>query len=308
VGGRIARPIRDEPSMTSTATTKIEQIGFKQAAQIASMPVSERLDFIAEGLPIIFESASSLMAAVRALDGLESHPRETEILEGHAVEECAKLLILVDLVRCPPWRMPAQIGRMMSWFYNHQARLICAEAQFWKPVSLGQLQTYINNSRSTYYLEGGISEFIMPNWALFQREATLYADVIGNEDAGRVWSSPLEPRPQRGLFELQAWRVADALDAFGLPSHKGVDVLQQTWGSVHFDDAVNWSETERLYDEMASAADKAGLLTNRLTKDHQRSLYDRWQMPMYELDFSPIRVTLEEMRDRREAAFWSEVY
>ncbi len=153
----------------ATTTTKIEQIGFKQAAQISNMSAKERLDFIAGGLPIVFASAQSLMAASRALG---DHPREAEILEGHAVEECAKLLILVDLLRCPPKRIAARIGPMMRWFYSHQARLIYAEAQSWKPVTGAQLQEYVDHHRPTYYLEGGMSEYIMPNWTLFRREWT----------------------------------------------------------------------------------------------------------------------------------------
>ncbi len=102
-------------------TTNVKQIGFKQAAQIANMTGAARLAFIAEGLPIIFESAKSLMAASRAL---ETFPRERSILEGHAAEECAKILILVDLVRCPPKRSAALTGTMMRWFYSHLARII----------------------------------------------------------------------------------------------------------------------------------------------------------------------------------------
>lgn len=285
--------------MTITPT-KIEQIGFKQAAQISNMPATARLDFIAEGLPIIFESAKSLMTAAGAL---KDHPREAEILEGHAVEECAKILILIDLVRCPPKRMAARIGPMMGWFYNHQARLIYAKAQSWKPVSVAQLQEYVNHHRPTYYLEGGMSEFIMPNWALFQREWTLYADVIGNEDAGPVWSSPLEPRLGGFNIEPQAWRVIDALDAFGLLSRTGADILRQTWGTTRFEGAANWTTTQALYRAMATAAEAAGILRDRVTEAHAASLHSGWQMPMYELDFSPIKVTLEDIRERREQAF-----
>lgn len=51
----------------------------------------------------------------------------------------------------------------------------------------------------------------------------------------------------------------------------------------------------------------AGLLQDRLSEAHVSTLYGGWQMPMYEIDFSPIPVTLEEIKAQRDAAFWNEV-
>jgi hypothetical protein len=36
-------------------------------------------------------------------------------------------------------------------------------------------------------------------------------------------------------------------------------------------------------------------------------LYQDWQIPMYNLDFSIIPVTLEELRAEQEAEYWSMV-
>ena len=63
------------------------------------MKHAEWLDFIAEGLPIILSSARSFWSAE---EKLADNPREASVLEGFAEEECAKALILLDLVRCPP--------------------------------------------------------------------------------------------------------------------------------------------------------------------------------------------------------------
>lgn len=195
---------------------------------------------------------------------------------------------------------------MMKWFYSHLARLIYAEAQMWRPVSFEQLQEYVDHHRPTHYLEGDFSEYIMPNMTLFRRESSLYADVIGNEDAGPAWSSPALFHSGLTAFEPMAWRVADALDAFGLLSRDGVEILSRTWGAVHFQGATDWSEVQPLYLKMAKACEDAHLLQDRLTSDHQSTLYGSWQMPMYEIDFSTIPVTLEGLKAARERAFWSE--
>lgn len=164
-------------------------IGLRRAKLLCNMPHSDRLSFIAEGLPIIFESASSLM---RASQLLTDNPREAEILEGHAEEECAKLLILIDLARCLGKRVAARAGPMMHWFYDHLARLIYANAQQWRATTARELQSYIDQERKSHYLEGEYSEYIMPNWTLFQRETALYADVAAGEDGGHNGCRPRE--------------------------------------------------------------------------------------------------------------------
>lgn len=120
----------------------------------------DRLELIADGLPIILDSAGSL---IRAAQSLREFPRESTMLESHAEEECAKALILIDIVRCPSHKVPDRIGKMMRWFYDHLAQLIYAKAQSWKPVTAADLQLYVDNDRPTHYLEGDYGEFIAPN-------------------------------------------------------------------------------------------------------------------------------------------------
>lgn len=36
-------------------------------------------------------------------------------------------------------------------------------------------------------------------------------------------------------------------------------------------------------------------------------LYLSWQLPMYRMDFKRIEVPLDELKDQRDANFWSEV-
>ena len=201
---------------------------------ICNMPADQRLEFIAEGLPILFKSAKSLSMASRAL---EQFPREAEILEGHCEEECAKILILVDIIRCPKKRAAECVGPMMQWFYDHLARLIYAEAQGWKPGNARQLQEYIDRERRSHYLEGEYGEFIMPNWALFQRESSLYADVVVDEDADPVWNSPVR---WRGGYSSRSFLVVEALEAFGVFTSEGLKVMAEVWGK-HDVGEVEWT-------------------------------------------------------------------
>jgi hypothetical protein len=61
----------------------------KRGWLLAEMPSRERLDVVAEGLPILLKSADDLLAASTEL---KRHPRAASILEGHATEELAKIL------------------------------------------------------------------------------------------------------------------------------------------------------------------------------------------------------------------------
>ncbi len=128
-----------------------ENIGLKQGKALANLTSSKQLDLIAEGLPVLMNSARELLEASRLLNGKD---RAANILEGLAIEEIAKILILIDIVRCPSKIRSSRIGPMMSWFYDHLARLIYFEAQTWKPVNGKQLQEYVNGHRESHYLEG----------------------------------------------------------------------------------------------------------------------------------------------------------
>jgi hypothetical protein len=94
------------------------------------------------------------------------------------------------------------------------------------------LQGYVDNDRKTYYLEGGYGEYIMPNWDIFLRESTLYADVIGQEDAEPTWNAPHSMAlPDMLNFMPTAFRVVDALDAVGALSEAGSKIISDVWGA-----------------------------------------------------------------------------
>jgi len=54
---------------------------------------------------------SPLLAASKAL---VERDRAATILKGHAMEEVAKILILMDIVRCPPKLRGERVGPMMG--------------------------------------------------------------------------------------------------------------------------------------------------------------------------------------------------
>jgi hypothetical protein len=283
-------------------TRKASDIGIGKAKVICSMPADQRLEFIAQGLPILFESAKSLVMASQAL---KQFPREAEILGGHCAEECAKILILVDIIRCPKKRAAERLGPMMKWFYDHLARLIYAKAQGWKPVNARQLQEYIDSDRQSHYLEGEYDELIMPNWELFARESSLYADVMVEEDGESMWHSPVrvwEGDCRGNYLPTTSFRVVEALEAFGVFTIEGLKIMAEVWGKHDVEGEVGGvTLTRDLYLKLAKRLETAGLIREHATREHEHDLINNWQLPMYNMDFSMESARLEELRDQREA-------
>ena len=131
---------------------KLIKIGVGQAKRLCQMPHEKRLAFIAEGLPIILSSAQSLWQASRHLE--KENPREASVLQGLAVEEAAKALILVDAARCPSHLVASRIGPIVQWFTDHLARLIYSEAITWRPVNVAQLREYVDSSERPIVVRG----------------------------------------------------------------------------------------------------------------------------------------------------------
>jgi hypothetical protein len=189
------------------------------------------------------KSAGELLAASKALG---EHYRAAAILKGHAMEEITKILILVDIVRCPPNLRPSRIGPMMTWFSDHLARLIYIDAQDWKPVNIRQLQEYVDGDRKSHYLEGAGGEYIMPNSTTWSRESQLYADIVTHEDGEPMWNEPDARAPLFDYGEPSPWQVCQALRDMGAFTRPGLDIVSSVWSQTDFVDNQHWSDTERL--------------------------------------------------------------
>jgi hypothetical protein len=277
------------------ATAKLG-IGLSQAGRLAQMRHGERLSFIADGLPILLQSSRSFQEAFKALP---DHIREADVLQCYAIEEAAKALILMDVVRCPPPLVGSRIGAMIQWFYSHLARLIYADATMWKPVNVEQLQEYADQTRKSYHVDGEYGEYISPNDHLLWRESRLYVDVAAAEDGALFWNDP--QAWSHGLWgsEPQALRKINALSAIGAFSAQGVIIVADVWGKTEFKDVQNFEHGRQLTQEMLRRLNAQGLVKDHVTDEQLRSLYDGWQLPMYNVDLRRIPVSMEELEAQR---------
>lgn len=282
---------------------KSEDIGMKRGRILSNLSAGKQIKVISEGLPILMASASDLLEGAEKFN---DDTRTKELLENHALEEIAKILILIDVIRCPKKIRSQKIGKMMKWFYDHLARLIYVEAQKYKPPTVNHLQEYIDNDRGSHYLEGAIGEYIAPNQLLWKREGCLYADLITYEDGEPRWHDPVDDFYLTGWVSHPAWDVGKALEAFGVFTEEGLSILSDVWGDVHFEGSQDWSATRNLTEKMLVALEKKNLITENATDDHIRALYSLWQLPMYEIEFSQVNMSLDELRVTRDKNLWNE--
>lgn len=280
-------------------------IGLRQGRILCQLKRDERLSFIAEGLPVILASALGFWAASQRLEGCS---READVLQNHAEEEAAKILILMDIVRCPERRCGSRLGPMMKWFYDHLARLIYAEACTWRPMHTSQLQAYVDNTRQAHTLEGQMGEYIVPNWELFRRDSALYADVELNEGGVRGWNAP-SGSGSRSFFSYRprCIDVIEAMAALGLFSPEGLRLAGECWGTLEFRNTQGAADSDRLIQQTIRQLVDNKLVTEVAEQKHVDQLYSGWQMPMYNLDFTMIEVPFEQLERERETQFWAEV-
>jgi hypothetical protein len=272
-------------------------IGLRQAKVLCQLRKNERFNLIGEGLPIILESARGFWRASGQL--ADNNPREADVLEGFAEEEAAKILILMDAVRCPSKLIVEQIGQIITNFYDHLARLLYAEAQGWKPMHVAQLQEYLDSERKAHYLEGQID--IVPNLNVYTRESQLYADIGASEDGVRHWNEPKSYTSGLLRFTPTALRVAEALSVFGIFTRKGLDATAEVWGQLEFRDTETRADADRLTEQLLKRLIAEGLPSEAATQEDVNVLYRSWQMPMYHLNFTLVEVPLEDLMAEREA-------
>lgn len=195
---------------------------------------------------------------------------------------------------------------MMSWFYDHLARLIYIDAQNWKPTDVSELRGYVDQQRRSHYLDGYVGEYIVPNSSIWARESMLYADIVTYEDGEPIWNAP-EPivRPW-ALGNPVPWHLCEALRDMGAFTRSGLDVVSSVWGATDFESVQNWRDAERLTLEMLRELDAAKLIASSAREEQLPVLYHSWQLPMYRIEFKRLDVPLDDLRAAQEAMLAAE--
>ena len=204
----------------------------RAAYDLARMPDERLFTAIAEGIPLIVQNAKSLDDTAHRLCR-EKEFRASEILRGLAEEEAAKVLILIDLVRCP--RESEQRSETAKRFYDHIAKRIysmtCSLQGIWTYKEVCDL---VKRECRPFYLDGPNDiDWIFRNSIAAEREQTQYVDYVRDitEEAGDYnWRVPAEALP--GLWQYvtpESVNLSEALSQCGANSHDGLAVIADVW-------------------------------------------------------------------------------
>lgn len=288
--------------------TKLNQstynIGLRQAKVLCQMSRKERLRFISDGLPVILQSVQGYWQASHKL---KNHPREASVLLGHATEEAAKILILMDAIRCPDKIVSSKIGNIVSWFYNHLARLIYAEAVYWKPTNTKELREYVDRQRLSHSVDGQLGEFIFPNWSLYTRESQLYADVFRENDQDPSWQEPSLYLSEITYFKPLVIELTEAMSVLGMFKYEGLVAISETWDKTTFSENEDFKDARDLTRLLLDRLIEEGLPTEDANQTDAEVLFHNWQLPMYDFDFNLINVSIEELNEEQDRMLYSEI-
>ena len=267
---------------------------------LAGLSHNRLFEEIADGIPLIVANAENLEKVARGLYEACEH-QASEIIRGFAEEEAAKVLILLDAVRCPTSSRSA----VLKCFYKHLPKRIYAlTCSFPKIWSFGELAGLVARERQPYYLDGPNDvDWIFTNSITTERERTIYVDYVRDitgTSGDRLWSAPDEHGSHFGSYRISdAVELARALCDAGATSIEGLAVVADAWrGFVPAEDTSRDELRERI----------AGTLT-KLVKQGRSGLEEssvgwilsRWSFPLWPfcLNDSSRSKTLEELREER---------
>ena len=260
---------------------------------------------VATGIRLIVEHAESLESIAVRLIAIDEH-RGATIVRALAKEESAKVLILVDLVRCPRNNQDAK-SRTVAAFRDHLAKEIYADSCHWRPVDFAEVTRIVNRERRPYYLDG--LDWIFPNHAKARREHRMYVDYVQDitvEDGEHDWVSPI---PDLGREYKHATPpslvVARALHRVGMTTPEGLAVVADLWRG--FEPQPQTTHQELLGRNFDSLVRVSQARQDReVDPEDARSVCHDWPFPLWPLDLTqskgPTKADLR--RQRAEQIKW----
>ena len=265
----------------------------KDLCQLAD---SEFFETTAVGLRLIVENVSRLWQGAAALGKTrQSHPARA--LAMVAEEEAAKVLILIDAVRCPK-QPPERLSRQLGYFHDHLAKGIYARACGTRPATFAQLREYVNMERASFYLDGpNDDDWIFRNNVLDTRERMLYVDYLLG-DGGHEWSDPSKQHIDNLVPQPPAVLLASHFHDVGLLTAESLAAIADVWRNRQMELGTHSSELQCANRSTLERLRSCGLLRERSSSMYSWIIQE-WAFPMYDLDMSCVNVKPKTLREQQ---------
>ncbi|MXX19761.1 MAG: hypothetical protein F4X03_09235 [Dehalococcoidia bacterium] len=255
-------------------------------ATLASLSDAERLKAISEGVNHLAANVERLDQAAHSLADA-GDPTTATLLGNFASEEAAKILLLVDVVRCPPEQSSLR-GTVLKLYYDHLWKGIYVCACEWRPATFEEFRDYVRAECEPYYLDGPASvDWVFPNEILATRESLVYVDYLQDitglpkERAPNWWHAPSEV--SQYYVTSRCIEVALALFRSGLGTPLGLEVVADVWRDF---DPVEGTTSDELHSTVLATleamSDRAGFPEGRPSEEDMMAML-QWPFPLWGL-------------------------
>lgn len=270
---------------------------------LAGFPDDRLFKEVSEGIPLIVQSAIGFDEAAQSLHAQQQF-RASELIRGLAEEEAAKVLILIDLVRCPS--VPERKMEVVKHYYSHVSKRIYATTCSYPWIgSFKEFSELVQTETRPYYLDGPNQvDWIFPNSIVTEREQALYVDFVQDitaEAGDYFWRSPVPPASDQLPYETpDCVQLSHALSVAGAGSACGLSIIADVWRGFkpepETDRSELWGLITHTLEQLASTGASAEY---RLASNF---IVSHWSFPLWPLTIKEPRATadgLEELRQER---------
>ena len=272
---------------------------------LAELEDAALFEQVSTGISMLHKNLTRLDAAGRQLFESGDQP-SAAVLQHFAVEEAAKVLILLDAVRCPPSDGTARQQTLKRW-NNHIWKGIYARACRWSPVDFNEVSRNVEGDLQVFYLDGPYDvDWIFPNKIAAQRERLIYVDYVHDLtqdtlNADKWWETPDDALGSLEYFTHICVKTVQALFNAGIGTTQGLSLMAKIWREVN--PAHNPSRTDVggyinfTYQQLG----KQGLVNEHWVDGSQRSDLLNWPFPLWSLSNKPKQnKNREELRKERQ--------
>lgn len=266
---------------------------------------------------IVASGIDHLAANIRRLDAAAQRASRdgdesiAPLLGSFADEEAAKVLILIDAVRCPQ-SCPSDRASTLKRWRDHKWKGIYVRACEWRPVDLPELAGYIEQEMQPFYLDGPLDvDWIFQNEIKSERERNIYVDLVQDltesEQSGQdpYWVTPQDFNSSIGGYRRSnCVEVALSLRAQGITTERGLARVATIWQPID-PEAMHVSDLFAKINETLSAVrqDLKALAVQEEDRPSPDPLanwpFPLWSIPEPEVD-KP-REALKTLRAERQA-------
>ena len=295
----------ETPAQTLNSTGVDMRPAIKDLLQLSDGRLFEE---VATGIRLIVDHAESLESTAVRLHAIDEH-HAAAIVRALAKEESAKVLILLDLIRCPRNQQDARSKTVWA-FGNHLAKEIYANSCRWRPVDFAEVIGIVDRERRSYYLDGPNDvDWILPNYATTRRENRMYVDYVQDitvDNGEHDWVFPL---PDLGREHKDATPsslvVARALHRVGMTTPEGLAVVADHWRGFEPQPQTTRQElSERNYESLVRVSEARQ--DRKVDSEDATAVCHHWPFPLWPLELKQLKEpTREDLhRQRAEQIKW----